>query len=186
MKIKYIIKNEKGLTLMEMIVAIAVFLVVVIMSSNIFTAVMSGQKRSIAQQNTQENMRYVFEVLGKEIRQAQRSDQDCFGAGVNRVFNTAGGDSILYFKNEEDECVAYFLLDGVLVVRRGVRMASTTPEFLEISGLTFDVTDNLIIAGASARVQPRITIKMRAAARNETLNTVMLNMQTTISSRFYE
>jgi NAD-dependent SIR2 family protein deacetylase len=113
------------------------------------------------------------------------SKSTCF-LNIKRIKNHLKDTIDNPFKNEEDECVAYFLLDGVLVVRRGVRMASTTPEFLEISGLTFDVTDNLIIAGASARVQPRITIKMRAAARNETLNTVMLNMQTTISSRFYE
>lgn len=189
MKEESIKKNEKGMTLIEMLVAVSVFVVVVVMSSNIFTSIISGQRRSIAQQNTQENMRYVFEILSKEIRDAQKSNTDCYSAAplpTMRIFNTVPAKNILYLKNKNDECVAYFLVDGVLMLRRGTRLASTTPSFLDVTGLIFEVTDNKVILGAEQRVQPRVTIKMRATMRNQPRDNIILYMQTTVSSRYYE
>lgn len=184
---KEIRDNKKGMTLLEMIVAISIFLVVAIVSSNIFFSILNGQRNSIAQQNTQENMRYVFEVIGKEIRQAQRSDDTCFSSGDNRVYNTNAGKNILYFRNKAGDCVSYALVDDFLVVRRGTRVASTTPSFLKISGLFFEITDNKIsyITGTK-RVQPKVTLKMKAEMNSPIFNNISLDMQTTISSRYYE
>ena len=185
--IKQTIKNKKGMTLLEMIVAIAIFIVVAMMSSEIFVSIIKGQRNSIAQQNTQENMRYVFEVLSKEIRQAQRSNNECLIGGTKRVFNVTAGNTALYFKNRDGECVSYAVVDGVLVVRRGTRMAPTTPSFLEISGLSFEVVDNDIsFVADSPRVQPRVTLKMKAKMKNVTMSAIEVYMETTISSRYYE
>ena len=184
---KEIINNKKGMTLLEMIVAISIFLVVAILSSNIFVSILKGQRNSIAQQNTQENMRYVFEVIGKEIRQAQRSDDTCFSTGEYRVYNTNAAKNILYFKNKAGDCVSYALVDDYLVVRRGARVASTTPSFLKISGLFFEVTDNRIsYVDGTARVQPKVTLKMKAEMNSPVFDNISLDMQTTISSRYYE
>jgi prepilin-type N-terminal cleavage/methylation domain-containing protein len=181
------IKNEKsGMTLIEMIVAVSIFTAMIFMTSNVFISVMSGQRRSIAQQNTQENMRYVYEVFGKEIRQAQRSDDACYGLALNRNYNTNASNSILYFRNKAGECVSYFVSDGTLMVRRGARLASTTPSFLTISGLHFEVVDNRIAPGSEDRVQPRVTFKMKAEASDSAYGDIDLYMQTTISSRYYE
>lgn len=179
-------KDNQGMTLIEMIVAISIFTVVVFMVSNIFMTIVAGQRRSIVQQNTQESMRYVFEVFGKEIRQAQRSDKDCDSSALNRNYNTNAGNNILYFKNKAGDCVSYFLSDGILMVRRGARIASTTPQFLKISGLYFDVTDNTIGQGFEDKVQPRVTFKMKAEGRDGSYGDISLYMQTTISSRYYE
>lgn len=185
--IKKTIKNKKGMTLLEMIVAIAIFVVVAMMSSEIFVSIIKGQRNSIAQQNTQENMRYVFEVLSKEIRQAQRSNNECLISGTKRVFNVTAGNTVLYFKNRDGECVSYALVDGVLVVRRGTRVAPTTPSFLEISGLSFEVVDNDIsFVADSPRVQPRVTLKMKAKMKNVAMSAIEVYMETTISSRYYE
>lgn len=180
-----ITKNRKGMTLLEMMVAVSIFIVITLLTSQIFVMITSGQRRSIAQQNTQENMRYIFEVLGKEIRQAQRSDTQCFSSATNRNYNTTPAKNILYFKNKSGECVSYAIVDDVLVVRRGDRTALATPSFLKITGLMFEVTDNLIVKGTEADVQPRVTFKMKAEMKNLAEN-INLNMETTVSSRYYE
>jgi len=174
------------MSFIEMIVAVAIFLVVVLISSQIFVSIVSGQRRSIAQQSTQENMRYLFETIGKEIRQAQRSDTECYALGTNRIFNTNPDGTILYFKNKNNDCVMYALVDGTLIVRRGARVASTTPEYLNISGLSFNIVDNLINIGSNLRVQPRLTLKMRSSMDSAAYGNIILNMQTTVSSRYYE
>lgn len=182
---KKFLKNKSGMTFIEMIVAIAVFLVVVLISSQIFVSIISGQRRSIAQQSTQENMRYLYETMGKEIRQAQRSDTECYALATNRIYNTNTNGTILYFRNKNKECVMYALVGDTLVVRRGTRVASTTPEYLKISGLSFNIIDNLISIGPSP-VQPRVTFKMRSEMDSEAFGEINLNMQTTVSSRYYE
>lgn len=181
--------NKEGMTLIEMIVAISIFVVLVFISSNIFITILSGQRRSIAHQNTQENMRYVYEVLGKEIRQAQRSDMDCYSTGTDtntkRVYNTNPPKNALYFKNKAGECVSYFLDGDVLMVRRGSGNVAATPVFLKISGLSFEVVDNFV-SGSAPRVQPRVTFKMKAETHTSVIDNIILYMQTTISSRYYE
>jgi len=185
MKIIFLKNNKSGFTLIEMVVAISIFVVVVFLLSEVFSTVLSGQRRSITQQDTQENMRYIYEVIGKEIRQAKRSDTDCYASGLNRVYNTNATNDILYFKNKAGDCVSYFLKDDYLIISRGGKVASTTPIFLKISGLSFKVIDNNIVS-APSRVQPRVTLKMRAESRNQALDNTILYMQTTISSRYYE
>ena len=58
-----IFSDKKGFSLIELIVAMGMFGVVMLMATGIFNSVINGQRRAIASQNTQESMRYVFEVI---------------------------------------------------------------------------------------------------------------------------
>jgi len=52
------IKNEKGVSLLELLVAVTLFSVVIISSTQIFKMVVDGQRNAIGAQNVQENIRY--------------------------------------------------------------------------------------------------------------------------------
>lgn len=182
-------KNKKGMSLVEVMFVVAIMAVIALVVGDIFMTIVTGQRRAIAAQNTQENMRYLFEILSKEIRHAQRSDNECFAAGTNRIFNKttdASGNDIIYFKNKNDECVTYYVVDGAIMIRRGVRVALTTPDEVFVSNFTFDIKDNNINTPPENRVQPLVTIKMNAEASNQALDQGTIDMQTSISSRFYE
>src|SRR3989339_604522 len=85
-----LIKNKKGFTLMELIVSMAIFSASILMATGVFKSAIEGQRSAIAAQNTQESMRYAFEVMSKEIRGAIGTDggSNCPAPGQpNRTFN---------------------------------------------------------------------------------------------------
>ncbi len=186
--------QEKGFTLIEMVVSISLFAVVVLSSTQILKMVLEGQQSGIASQNIQENMRYVFEVISKETRVATISNYDCedifspSASAENKVFNKTeiNGNDALYFKNQDGECTAYYLSDsGVMMVTRGEDTASTTPNNLAINSLDFSIEDDGI--GESHSVQPKATVNMNVTSDiNDEMHKKEMKLQTTISSRYYE
>jgi prepilin-type N-terminal cleavage/methylation domain-containing protein len=184
------IKDYRGMTLLEMIVAVAIFTTTMLMATTIFKNVVEGQRSAIASQNIQESMRFVFEIMGKEIRTAQQSNHDCEFAdsAINKVYNldTTNPDSdTLYFKNKDDDCVYYYLLNDALMINRGGIFGATTPDEVKVSNLKFIVVDDAI--GAFHSVQPRVTMKMEVEmAGGKEMHKQPMVMQTTVSSRYYE
>jgi len=189
---KKIRKNKTGVSLLEMLVAVTAFSITVLSATQIFNMVITGQRDAIAAQNLQESMHYAFESITKEIRGATISNSDCTSlfspepTATNKVYNyitNAEGD-ILYFKNANSVCMAYYLDDGNMMVARGNDKASTTSSQIIISNLDFEVVDDLI--GAWHSVQPRVTMRMDIEAEGKELHKQAMKMQTTISGRYYE
>jgi prepilin-type N-terminal cleavage/methylation domain-containing protein len=199
--------DKKGFSLIEMVVAVSLFALVNVVMTNIFQNVIEGQRSAVAAQNIQESMRYTLEVMSKEIRTAKKlaSPTECdttlgmvmaSSNSINKVFNQTDGNSILYFKNKNNECVVYYLLDGQLKVIHDAApygdldeendyQVSSTPDEIIVSNLHFDVVDDNYNTFHS--VQPRVTIRMDV--ENKTLKEIhkqKMSLQTTISSRHYE
>ena len=96
--LKKILKNNSGVTLLELTVAVAIFSVAVLSATQIFKMTMDGQRNAIAAQHTQESMRYALEVMGKEIRMAQKSvGNECGPSLSGKVYHIQGNK--LKFKN---------------------------------------------------------------------------------------
>ena len=189
---KNILKNKSGSSLIEIMCAISIFVILIGLTLSIFKSTIESQKNAIAAQNTQENMRFLFEVISKEIRGAQVMDGGCnafIGAiSDKKIYYINGG--VLYFKNKDDECVAYYV-DGNddLVIERddGVNppiLLPVTPNDIKVTNLDFFVRDNDIGVLPDAKIQPRATIKIEVEAiGTHKQHTIM---QTTVSSRRYE
>ncbi len=176
--------NKEGVSLIELIVVIAIFSVTIIAATDIFKWVIQGQKNALAAQSVQENMRYAFETMSKEIRMAEESDTGCLGSGIYKVYNTSVSNSRLDFRNQNGDCVAYYLSSNAITVSRAGTTASITPDEIKISNLTFNVADDLI--GALHTIQPRVTMAMDVEAVGKILYRQKMRLQFTISSRFYE
>ncbi|MEA3449544.1 MAG: prepilin-type N-terminal cleavage/methylation domain-containing protein [Patescibacteria group bacterium] len=186
--------NQKGYTLIEIMVATSLFVMLIFIATNIFTSVNEVQRITIANQTNQDNVRYFMEVIAKEMRQAIRSDKECdtvYTAGYaydNQVFRTANSESELYFKNKHSECVKYYInsYDDVSVIVReidGVK-ASSTPSDLVVDNFKFDIVDNL--DDEVTDEQPRVTLSFDIKYKsNRTEYEQAIRMQTTISSRNY-
>ncbi|MDP2709372.1 MAG: prepilin-type N-terminal cleavage/methylation domain-containing protein [bacterium] len=186
------IKNNKGVSLIELIVAITVFSILILSATQIFKLVVDGQRNSISAQNVQENIRYAMEKMSKEMRMAEISDDDCLASAVYKVFNVLadGGNDQLYFKNQYGECVVYYLdsASGRLKIAvdggSGLVDDFITPSKIEISNLKFFVDDDLI--GAFHGKQPRATMKMDIKSGGQSLHQQEIKIQLTVSSRYYE
>src|SRR3989338_7515952 len=54
-------KNQKGTSLLELLVALSLFAMIILSATSIFKAVIDGQRNSISAQNVQESLRYALE-----------------------------------------------------------------------------------------------------------------------------
>lgn len=191
MKFKKIIFNKKGITLLEVIVAVALFAVTIISITEIFVLVLDGQRNAIASRNIQENIRYAFEMMSKEMRMARLDSGTCdntidnLDVDDNKIYDDDGAGTYLKFKNNHNQCVKYSLETdangiGRIRVDRDLNWGYLTPDDISISNLEFLVYDNYY------QYQSLLTFKM-------IINTVggkikhqqEMKIQTSISSRFY-
>jgi type II secretory pathway pseudopilin PulG len=195
---------QKGTTLLELVVAVAIFIVVMTAAMNIFSMIVEGQRSALAAQTIQDNMRFAMEVMSKELRMAKNVSEDSscngangWGAGINatnRVYNINVQGDRLYFKNKNDECVTYWLdvPSGQLqIIRKKVgvytKQGSTTPDELLVSNLKFFVNDETITRDPLLPgIQPLVMLTMRVEAKGKTLHRQIVQLETSISSRSYQ
>ncbi|MCK5319887.1 hypothetical protein KAJ61_00675 [Candidatus Parcubacteria bacterium] len=187
--LKNILKNKSGNSLIEIMCAISIFVVLIGLTLSIFKSTIESQKNAIAEQNTQENMRFLFEIISKEIRGAQVMEGDCNAfigvASDKKIYYINGG--VLYFKNKDSECVVYYVdgSDDFIIERdNGIGALPVTPNDIKVTNLDFFVEDNDIGVLPDAKIQPRVTIKIEVEAVGAYKQHTI--MQTTVSSRRYE
>jgi prepilin-type N-terminal cleavage/methylation domain-containing protein len=189
-------KNKQGFTLLEIIVSLSIFSLVVVMAVGIFQAVLTSQQRAIVAQNEQESLKYVFEVVSKDIRSAVSSNHDCElvlgDLATNKIFNREttlySGSNALYFKDKNGDCTYYYIDNGVLMQRKEIvppLTSATTPSDVLVKSFNFSIIDNSI--GAVDSVQPMVTISLEIEDRTgRAIEKQNMTVQTTISSRNYE
>lgn len=172
-------KKNKGFTLVELTVAVALFAVTIVSAMNIFKFVAEGQRNAIAAQNIQASMRYALEVISKEIRMAKKSNAGECGATSTKVYFSAAGQN-LKFKNNAGECVEYSLVGNRFQIDRNGTAGFVTPDEIKVSNLKF------IIKDISATTQPMVTMVMDVEmAAGSGMHKQPMKIQTTISSRYY-
>lgn len=179
-----ILKDKKGITLLELIVAVGIFSVVVLLATAIFKTALEGQRSAIAAQNLQESMRYAMEVMSKEMRTAQKdvgAPGQCPNVGNGVVYDLSASGDEIDFKNYNSECVNYRLNGTRLEITRDGASGFITPNEISISNLKFDVIDNV------PAEQSRITINMDIeTVGGKDANKQSATIQTSVSARYYE
>lgn len=174
-------KYKAGFSLMEVIISVALFAFIVLSSTGIFTLVIKGQREAIASQNVQESLKYLFEVTGKEMRMARRSNGSC-GVTNGEIFkvstNTLG--NVLSFQNYYKECVSYELVSigssNRWQIKRDTKIGYISPKKINIENLSFRLGTGL---------QPSVTLSLSAYAMGEQKSSSEMEIQTTITSRYY-
>lgn len=190
LKLKIILRNKYGVTLLELIVAVGFFSVITLSATGIFQMVINGQRSALAAQNVQESIRYAFEVMTKEIRGASLSNGQCKTlispepTPQYKVYNTADDDSLLYFKNKNAECVAYYLEANRIKIIRGGQANFITPSAVKIINIRFSVADDAI--GGFHSLQPQVNLMLDAEVVGKDMHKQSMKIQTSISSRYYE
>ena len=184
--LRSIIKNKDGTSLIEMMVTLAIFTTIVLSATGIFQMALEGQRNAIAGQNIQESMRYAFEVISKEIRMAQRAEDDCPPPLQNldyHVYHLQGQN--LQFKNYDGQCVVYGRQGTRFQITRDSDSGSITPDDIEISDIDFVIADDWDPGPVTQ--QSRVTTKIEVeASGGKQMHKSATTLQTTISSRYYE
>lgn len=176
--------HHRGISLIEVIVSTTLFVIILLSMTDIFRLILNSQREAIATQNVQENLKYFFEVVSKEIRMAKRAGGGCAHLPANKRFATstnAYGD-VLYLKNYHDQCVTYYLSDDNGVTRFKVDR-NLDSDFL--SPAKINVDDLRFIVHEDANNQAYVSINLSAKSLGREANISEMRVQTTISSRYY-
>ena len=181
-----------GVSLIEVIVSVAIFSVIIISSTQIFALVIDGQRNAIATQNVQESLKYFLEVIGKEIRMARIDKGLCDEIPDDKIYyrTMSPYGSTLSFRSYYDECVTYYLEPDptdsaikrfkIVRITNGVKlMGFISPKKITMDALKFFVSD-------ANQNQAAVTISLKAHAVNSAQFVSEMNVQTTLTSRFYK
>jgi type II secretory pathway pseudopilin PulG len=180
--LKKIKKEQAGTTLLELIVAMSLFTILVLSVTQIFNLSLKVGRNVLASQGVQSEMRYLFEVVSKEIRMA-KVDKNGVCITRDRLFVLPNGNQELKFLNKDGECVNYSLIDGNFSIKRDIGGASSGEIELNSDEI---VVENLEFRrfGYIPVEQPMILFKMTVYNKNDPGK--KMRLQTTISSRDYE
>ncbi len=192
--------NKTGFTLVEVIVAVTVFVIIIGTVMLIFSWVIETQEKTLASQELLFQTSFLMEHMGKSLRMAKKElnhpPTQCLNT-VGRGFNFETNPPInnrIRFINDDNLCQEFFLSDARLKKRISTNDNAggfeaplyLTPPYLEV--VSFRV--NLIGAGQTDtlgqidRIQPRVTLFLeirRAGPKPGLLPSVKI--QTTLSQR---
>ena len=198
----YKITGNEGLTLIELMIAMALFVTMMVVVTGLFGQAVDNQRTTTSQKNLHESMSYSLNFLKAEVAGAKESllitlpSTYCGGASASDSFfytptRTFLGTTVkdLYFINKNEQCVRYFLQvdnNGVtrLAVTRNGLPVFPYSVYLNASDSTmidFDV-DTVVLDSdpdyASAKLTMFLAAKPVNGASAETLylqSTVTLN-----------
>ena len=98
----HITKNYvRGFTLIELIMAMGIFIFIVLIISGVFVTSLRSQRKNTAFQEIQENGRYILEMMMKEIRMSKINTDFGTFENLNIERNDTGANVFYYFDNNQ-------------------------------------------------------------------------------------
>lgn len=171
-------KNCKGITLIEILIAISIFSVIVTGAINLFSSLIKSQKDLLDRAYVLNALSYTTEYMAKAIRMAQKDIiGNCIGSGNNFVLQ---GNSSIKFLNNNNECQEFFLENNAFKVRKLGITQNLTPLNITVESLNF------VLSGESQsdNLQPKVSFSLKAKVLNSKAPSLII--QTTISQRMLD
>lgn len=158
---------NKGFTLVELVVAIAVFATVVTVVSSIFVSSVGSQRKNINNQDVLDNARYVLETMSRAVRQST-------------VVTGNGTGSTLTINHPTKGVMTYILENNQVKESVGGNAAALSSSNVSVQGLTFVVQGN----GSTDNIQPKVTLSISLKSSQGASDTESTaNLQTTLTPR---
>lgn len=173
------LKNNKGFTMVELLVAIASFVIIISIAVGGFSGALRSQRQSIALLNANYNSSLVLEQMAREIRTGTNfCDQN------PPCSSPLGGGEIrtdkLYFTNAYGQNVVYRLNNfGIEKSIDGGTFKKITADDVVVDYLKFILNGQTFGDGK----QTRITILIGIKSKEPSVSGSVVNLQTTVSPR---
>ena len=129
--------DQKGLTLIEILVVVGIFSGLTTLITGIFLANFEMQRRTMAIQKTIGEISYAVEYMGRSIRMARNDHEgNCLEEGEpGFTYGIPEEDNGIQFINYREDCVKFFLDESDGVIKKGVREGGGWTEYDLTSGI---------------------------------------------------
>lgn len=170
--------KNKSFTLIEIIVAVAIFSIFIGTVVGIFVFSIHAQRKALAYQELLDQTSYVMEYMSRSLRMAKK-DLNTRCIGKNENYSVSG--SSINFKNYKDECQEFFLTGTRLQEYKNIWAGNIylTSDNLQVN--QFNI--NFLGETQNDNLQPRVTIFLDIESTRISENPPRLQIQTTISQR---
>ena len=187
---KFLKKDLSGFTLLEIMVAVAIFIIIVGAAMGVFVWAINSQRKIMASQELLDQTSYNLEYMGRALRMAKKDKgPDCLTQVNLNYEKTDTGEGGIKFKSYEGEyCLEFYkewdgvnqkyrlkeirteISSGLPVINYLTPPDSNVISFKVVSENGWDQNDNL---------QPAVTIFLEVEGKEES----KIKIQTTISKR---
>ncbi len=187
------LNSQKGFTLIEALVATAIFVVVIAVGTGVFLTISRAQHKAVSISETQQDARFALEAMVKEVRmgtvdyQYYEDNNINLGKGIGELAIQGSNQNYLVFRKNTS---------GQLEVAINPSYQKTPSNFqamtrtdVKVEKLTFFVhpTYNPYQSEVEKK-QPRVTILLQAKVedKKDPSKTAVIDLETTVTSRMYK
>lgn len=163
----------RGASIVEVLVAVAMFSLVAGAATGLFISALKVQRNSLASQETLDQVSFAFEYMSRAMRMARKeiSAPACLSEnGLSYELTRAGAG--IKFINYQGLCDEFFLEDNILKEKRADYLSALPITSARLSVAAF----NVFVSGESENddIQPLVVFLLKAGE---------LNIQTSVSQR---
>lgn len=148
---------KKGFTLIELMVAISIFIIIMTISMGSILGVFDANRRSRSLKTVLSNLNLAVESMSKEIRFGQ--NYHCGSGTMTVPQNCPGGDTLMSFLSSDNVQITYRLNNQAIekLSGTGSYIRITAPE-IAVDSLTFYTFG----AETSDTLQPKVLMKIKS------------------------
>ncbi len=164
---------SKGFTLVELLVAMAMFLIVLTVVVQIFMTGLGGTRRLFGRQNSLDSARFILEKMSKEIRMS--TIEKCDGGTCQ---NDTPYSTLSIHNPKLNQDLDYYFRSASSELRRDGDPLNAKTDVT--------ITGKFYVYSPATISPPRVTIVMSVVSVGaKASQQVQVNLQTTVSSREY-
>lgn len=183
---KWIKMKNRAFTFLEMIIAMAIFLILIGLVSSIFVMAIRSQNRTLVAQEMSDQISYTLEYMSRALRMAKKDlTASCIDKNTNYQQTADWNIKFLKFNYEEsaDFCYEFYLEDERIKMEK-TNLSTGTLETLDLTSPKLKINSlKFKLSGQSQtdNLQPEVTIYLEAQPAK--LDEPKIKIQTTISQR---
>ena len=171
------VKSQKSFTLVELLVAVTIFIIIAAISTGIFFSALRAQRKLLASQELSDQVSFLIEYMSRTIRMAKKelSAPTCLSENGLNYEKTWGGKG-LKFINYQDICQEFYLEGNLLKEKKDTAISDLTSGTLKVLNFNIGPDDSW---DQNDNDQPRVTLFLEIEGREG----IKINTQTSISQR---
>jgi len=129
--------NNKGFTLLELVIAMSLFAILILIVTNVFTKAIEVQKKTVDEQNLQGDIRNAMAIFEDEVQRVTKHVDASCSCSEGKFYCVNVNNDTLYVKNKSGSCIVYSDSGGRLKVNRAGMQEYLTSEDITIENLDF-------------------------------------------------
>lgn len=177
---KNIHKNQKGFTLIEIMVSLSVFIIIMTVSLGSILSILESNDKSHTKKTGMDNINFALESMSRTVRFG--TDYRCGSSTTNppAVLDCPSGGETLSLRTAEGALVVYGLSNGRITKTINGATSPVTSSEVTITQFRVYVFNSSPLPDVG---QPRVIIVVRGTAGNKTSTQSMFSLQTMVSQR---